>query len=196
VRPPLQFKFSNTVPTPVSQSFNLTAAESPPVQTGSGDGQLVLSLPAGAIPVPAHQRVVLLTVTPLDPARLGTLPVALYSDGNAYRVTASYQPGGAPIGSAAHPIDMVIETPVPSAALLTSLDGRSWTRLADHHIPSQAAVSATFTRFGYVLAAANVPVVTKPVSGGTSVVIVVVLGLAALVPLAAAVIWRWRRRRA
>ena len=195
VNPPAQFRATNSFPSPVSESVNLTATGSPQVGATSGDGQVVLSLPAGAIPPRRSENVALVSISPFDPAKLGALPVALYSDGNAYRVAASYQPSAATIPAAAKPVDVVIETPVPSSALLESSDGRTWTRLVDHHIPGQAAVAATFTNFGYLLAAANVPVVVKPASGGSRVLLVVILGLVALLPIAAALIWRNGRRR-
>lgn len=195
IHPPAQFKASNNPPYPVSESVTMTPKGSPQAVITSGDGQLVLTLPAGAIPAHAGDGTLLLALTPLDPAKLGALPVALFSDGNAYHVTASYQPSGRPVELAAQPMDAVVVTPVPSAALLQSTDGQTWTRVDDHHIPNQAAVAATITQFGYYMAAANVPVVTKAVSGSTRILLVVGLGLVALVPIVAAVFWRAGRRR-
>lgn len=80
-------------------------------------------------------------------------------------------------------------------ALLSSTDGKTWTRIPDHHIPGQAAVATTFTRFGYLLAAANVVVVPASSSSGTSILLVVLLGVAAAVLLTFSIFWRWRSPR-
>jgi hypothetical protein len=195
VHPPAAFKATNIAPLASSQTIDLTAFGSPQTGVATIDGQLVLTLPAGAIPASPPNTSVAISITPLDPATLGALPPGLYPDGNAYHVAAAYQPSGTRIPAPVRPVDAIVQTPVPSTALLGSSDGKTWVRVADHHIPSQAAVAATLTNFGYLLAAANVPAVTKHGSGGPGVLLVVILGLVAVIPLAAAVIWRHRRRR-
>ena len=195
VNPPAQFKASNNPPGPVTESVAVTGAESPQAVVTSGDGQFVVSIPAGAVAVPASDRSVFYSVTPLDPAKLGALPFGLFSDGNVYRLSAVARPSGQQVRSTSKPMDLVIETPVTSIALLESPDGKSWQHIPDHHIPKQAAVAATLTNLGYLLAAANVPVVTKPVGGSSRVILVVILGVVAVVPIVAAFFWRTRRRR-
>ena len=195
VSPPPAFRANNVSPVPVSESFDLTSSGSPEEAAGSGDAQLAITLPAGSIPPSTGQTSILISVTPVDPAKLAPLPPGLYSDGNAYRVTADYEPGKVSIPAAAQPMDAVLRTPVSSVALLTSPDGKSWTRIPDQHIPNLAAVATTFTNFGYLLAAANVPVVSKSSSSSAGIVLVVGLGIAAVLLLAAALIWRSERRR-
>jgi hypothetical protein len=195
VSPPSAFKASNVAPVAVSESIDLTSSGTPEEPAGSGDGQLVLTLPAGAIPPSSGHTSVVISVAPVDPGKLGPLPPGLYSDGNAYKVTAEYLPGRVSIPMAAQPVDAVLRTPVTSAELLTSPDGKTWSRIPDQHIPNQAAVSTSFTAFGYLLAAANVPLVTNPSSSGAGLLLVVGLGIAAVLLLAAALIWRSDRRR-
>lgn len=195
VHPPPAFKSTNAAPVAVSESFDLPSGGSAEEPAGSGDGQLALTLPAAAIPPSSGNTTVLVSVTPVDPAKLGRLPAGLYSDGNAYLVTASYEPGKVPIPSAAQPVDAVLRTPVSSVALLISADGKSWVRIPDQHIPNQAAVAASFSSFGYLVAAANVVVVPRSSSSAASLVLVVGLGAAALLLLAAAVVWRGDLRR-
>jgi hypothetical protein len=195
VNPPAAFKASNTRPGPVTESVDLAGAGSPAAVVTSGDGQLVISVPAGALPVSPADRSIFFSIKPLDPAKLGALPVGLFSDGNAYQLTAVVRPSGRTIDSTSKPMDAVIVTPATSIHLLQSSDGRSWAPIPDHHIPKQAAVSATVTKFGYLLAAANVPVVTRSAGGSSRVLLVVVLGIVAVLPLAAAVLWRNGRRR-
>ncbi len=195
VHPPPAFRSTNTPPVAVTESFDLTPTGSQEEPGGSGDGQLALTLPAGAIPPAPGRTSVLLGVTPVDPGKLAPLPLGLFADGNAYLVNAFYEPGHVPIQTAAKPIDAVVRTPVSSVALLASPDGKNWTRIPEQHIPTQAAVSTSFTTFGYLLAAANVVVVPPGSSSGTSIVLPVGLGIAALLLLSAAVIWRSDRRR-
>jgi MYXO-CTERM domain-containing protein len=195
VHPPPAFRSTNTPPETVTESFDLTPTGSQEEPGGSGDGQLALSLAAGAIPPSPGRNSVLLSFAPVDPAKLGPLPVGLFSDGNAYLVTAFYQPGRVPIPAPAKPIDAVIRTPVSSTALLISTDGKAWTRTPDQHIPTQAAVAATITSFGYLLAVANVPVVPPSSSSGTSIILPIGLGIASLLLLGAALLWRSDRRR-
>ena len=195
VHPPAAFKSTNITPVAVTQTLQLTSAGSEQSGAATIDGQLVLSLPAGAIPPARSNQSVDLTITPVDPVKLAPLPPGLYSDGNAYRITAVYQPTKTAIPAAAKPIDAVLRTPVSSAALLASTDGKSWVRVADQHIPTQAAVATTFTNFGYLLAAANVPVVTGSSSSSTNIVLLAGLGLAAIAAVTVSLLWRADRRR-
>jgi hypothetical protein len=195
VRPPAAFRSTNVVPQVITETIPLGPSGS--VQSGMAtiDGQFVLSLPAGAIPASTSDHAVLLTITPLDPAKLSPPPPGLFSDGNAYRVTASYQPSEAPVSDAVKPIDAVIRTPVPSVALLMSVDGKTWTRLADNHIPGQAAVATTFTQFGYFLPVTNARVVSVSSTRGSSLWLIVILGLVAAVLVGFSLLWRTRHRR-
>jgi hypothetical protein len=195
VNPPAQFKATNIAPIAVSQTIQLTGSGSNQTGVATTDGQLVLSLPAGAIPPSLNDTTASVSITPHDPAKLGPLPAGLYSDGNSYEVRVSYQPTGTHLTVAARPVDVVIVTPVPSVALLSSADGQTWHRVTDHHIPGQAAVAATITAFGYLLAAANAPVVVKPASGMWRILLIVGLGLLVGVPLVAALLLRNRGRR-
>ena len=195
VHPPPAFRSTNSAPVAVMESFDLTPTGSQQEPGGSGDGQLALTFPAGAIPPSPGKTSVLLSFAPFDPGKLGAVPVGLFSDGNAYLVTAFYEPGHVPIPAPAKPVDAVIRTPVSSTALLTSIDGRTWTRIPDQHIPTQAAVAATITSFGYLLTVTNVPVVAASSSSGTSIILPIGLGIAALLLLGAAVLWRSDRRR-
>jgi hypothetical protein len=195
VRPPPAFKATNIAPIAVSQTSTLTSTGSIQTQISTTDAQLALSLPAGAIPPSPSHSALRLGITPVDPAKLGQLPPGLYPDGNAYRVSASYQPNQQPIAEAVKPIDGILRTPVPSVALFTSVDGQTWSRLVDHHIPGQAAVATTFTKFGYLLAASNVPVVTRSSSRATTIWLVVGLGVVAVLLVAVLLLRRSGRLR-
>jgi hypothetical protein len=195
VHPPSAFSSTNIAPVATSQSLELTGTGSEQSGAGTPDGQAVLNLPAGALLSSAGQQSVSMSITPVDPAKLGRPPDDLYPDGNAYLITATYQPSGEHIPSAARTIDAVLRTPLSSVAMLTSTDGKSWTPIANHRIPTQAAVATTFTTFGYLLAAADVPAGAPSSSSGTSILVLVVLGLAPAILITISVLWRRRSRR-
>jgi hypothetical protein len=193
VNPPKQFKATNVQPLAVSQTIPLGPSGSPATGVATTEGQLVLGLAAGTFP-PAAGRNVVVSITPKDPARLGALPRGLYADGNAYLVSATYQPGATVISVSAKTVDGVLETPAPAKTVLLSVDGRSWSPIPTHHIHGRAAVATTFLRFGYLLAAASVPVNPRAGAGSNSgtVLLPILLGLAAVVAVTAAVLWRRR----
>ena len=204
VDPPPQFKAANLTPAQSREAIDLTPSGSPQIGGETGDGQFVLTLPAGAVPASTTESGIVLSIIPFDPARLAAVPDGLHPDGNAYEVTMSYAPSGQPIRVSDHPIDAIIETPVPSVALFTSPDGQTWTRIVDQHIPGRAAIYATFTDFGYFLTAYGVPpvaqpvapVVTRPASHSSKALLVIIVVLVALIPAVVAVWWRIRQRRA
>lgn len=195
VHPPPAFQSTNAAPVAVSESFDVPATGSAEEPAGSGDGQLAITFGAGAVPGSPNHNSVLVSVTPVDPAKLARLPAGLFSDGNAYLVSAFYEPGKVPIPGVAKPADAVIRTPVSSVALLFSTDGKAWARIPDQHIPLQAAIATTFSTFGYFLTVTNVVVVPPSSSSSASILLVVGLGVAALLLLAAALVWRGDRSR-
>jgi hypothetical protein len=192
VHPPSAFRSTNVPPVASStESIALASEQKYVFGSGTYDGQLVLSLSAGSVPPRAGQGSVDITIAAKDPVTLGPLPAGVYSDGNAYLVTATYQPSKARIPDPLKPMDVVIRTPVSSTELLFSSGGDSWMTVPDHHIPGQTAVASTVAGFGYILAASNVPVVARGTSRGSSLLIVGALGLAA-VSLVGISVW-WRR---
>lgn len=193
VSPPKQFEATNVQPIAVTQIIPVGATGSPATGVATPEGQLVLGLAAGTF-LPSSGRDVLMQLAPKDPRHLGAVPPGLFADGNAYLVTAIYHPGSSVITAAAKTVDAVIETPAPARTVLLSVDGRTWTPIPTHHIPGRAAVATTFVRFGYLLAAADVPVNPRASSssGSDTVLLPVLLGFAALVAVTAAILWRRR----
>jgi hypothetical protein len=198
VNPPRQFKATNISPLASTQSVALTSAGSPQAGVSTIDGQLVLALAAGAFPAASGQTSVEVATNPHDPAKLGVLPAGLFPDGNAYEVRATYRPSGTAITQAAHPVDAIIETPAPAETVLLSTDGKTWQPIATHHIPGRAAVATTFSKFGYLMAAASSPVdVTGSGSSGVwTYLLPILLGLVAIGLVTAALLWRRRSRQA
>ncbi len=86
VAPPKAFAAGNKAPRPSREDLALDAGGSRRDGVTSTDGQLVLDLPAGAVPPAAPGATASVAITPLDAATLGPLPDGRMPDGNAYRV--------------------------------------------------------------------------------------------------------------
>jgi hypothetical protein len=186
VKPPRAFAANNVAPHPTTQSVHLGPTGSPQVGVVSGDSQLVLNLPAGAIPPAPGETSASVSIRPLDPARLGPPPGGLFPDGNAYLVSVKYDRSGRLLADLAVPGDAVITAPAPGVTVLFSLDGTSWQRLQTSLVNGGTTLAASFHQPGYFLAGATVNVVGTAGSGSgkhTSVAI-----LAVLIALAAALL--------
>lgn len=196
VRPPSAFKASNIKP--LSVSFNLVVSAKGSAAAGgtTPDTQLTLSLAQGTFPEQGSATEITMMIDPLDPGKLGALPSGYYSDGNSYRITGVYEPGGAPVPAAAFPIDVIVATPAVSVGMLFSTDGKQWQKINDHHIPHMASVATTITDSGYLLAVANHVIVPPAPSGSSQIIFIVLLAAVAVLPLSAAfLVPRLRRRR-
>jgi hypothetical protein len=194
VNPPPGAGF-NTKPERDDVSVPLTADGSELAGPSAINGQVVLNLPAGAIPARAGADEVRMTVVPLAPHRLGALPNGLTPDGNAYEIRLRYRPSGASVTDLAVPGNIVLATPEPASVLLFSPEGRGWETLDTQRVGGPDSVGGPFRRAGHYVAA--VPGVSRPVeeSGGWletgRKVLVVVLSVALVANLA----WRVRERR-
>jgi hypothetical protein len=198
VTPPRAFAASNVRPHPINQSIHLGPNGSPQVGVVSGDSQLVLNLPAGAIPPSPGETAASVSIKPLDPARLGLPPAGLFADGNAYLVGIKYQTSGRPIAELAAAADAVLTAPAPALTILFSLDGTGWQRLQTSQVGGGTTVAAPFRQPGSFLAAATVNVMGTA-SGGTAkhtsvVVLALLIGLAAALLILAPVLYVRSRR--
>lgn len=160
VRPPAVFAAGNTVPRAKQSDVNLGPGGSAQAGFTSDDAQLVLNLPAGAIPAAAPATKASLTITPLDPATLAPLPGGANADGNAYRVEIAYVPGASALATLAAPSSALLTVPESAEKVFNSPDGRSWTQL--ELVPvDNSRVSFRLAAPGYVLASAA-PVAVAP----------------------------------
>src|SRR5687768_3192779 len=125
VNPPPGAGF-NTKPERDVVSVPLTPAGSELAGPSAVNGQVVLNLPEGAVPPRSGASAARITVTPLDPNRLGALPEGLTPAGNAYEIRVRYGPSGGTLAVLAVPGNIILATPEPASVLLFSSDGRAW----------------------------------------------------------------------
>ena len=159
----------------------------------TSDGQVTVVLADGAFGPRDGERSVTLTVEPLDP---GTLPAPggdLVTFGNAYAVSAVYEPSGTPVKKLGGQIDLILLYPVTpnvhaaTHTMLRSATGTSWKDLETTDSPAQQQVQAGIPGLGTFVAAgvpAPSPVAPAESGGGsntTAVVLLVLAGCALLV---------------
>ena len=140
----------------------------------NGDAQATVIVPNGAFPAHGHDDAVVLTLTPLDPATLGSLPDGRVAFGNAYQMTAAYRPSGAPAPQPAAPIDVVLLYPVTpdlqsaTHSVYASIDGKAWSALKGTDAPSVQQAEGKTGQLGYrVVAGVLASTPSTPSAGGT-----------------------------
>ncbi len=194
VHPPPRFAASNVAPVAVSTPIAFNGAESEPVVPQTPDVQFAVTLSQGALLARGDDRSAQIALTPLDPATLGAVPPGLAADGNAYRVTITYEPSGTPVTSLALDGDVFMITPHRAKVMLYSADGRTWSKLITQSLGSPTDIGTVFSRPGWYLAGALPSVVNGSGSGGSgtiTIAVIVAVAAAALGTLATLI----RRRR-
>jgi hypothetical protein len=180
VKPPAAFASGNIPPRPSDTDIPLGPTGSQQTGAQSEDNQLVLNLaPNAAAPHPPDTSV-RVHIEPLDPATLGPPPPEFRANGNAYRVTLTYEPSGAPVTSLTAGGNVLLTVPLPPAGLLYSGDGRTWSKLQTQIVPGQPIVGATFSAPGYYQGATHPAAAPKRGGGGISGTIIVAVLVAAL----------------
>lgn len=168
VNPPKAFAAGNVVPKPNHRDEVLGPAGSAQDGIASSDGQLVVDLPAGAIPLSGPVAKAAVIITPLDPATLGPLPAGSAPDGNAYRVEITSGLPAQPVAALAKPGTALLTVPQPTTKVFSSPDGRDWQEVQIFAV-SNITVSLRLPAGGYFLAsAAPIAVTSGPSSGGTA----------------------------
>jgi hypothetical protein len=159
VNPPESLRAGNVPPASGHFTVPLTATGSQVGAFATDDTQAALVLPQGSFRAAAGQRGVAVDITPLEPARLAGAPAGLRVAGNAYRVTASYQPSKQAVAQlAVSTANVTLVYPLLSGPVLSpdshrilySADGRSWTRLASTDVAASQQVTAPLQAPGYV----------------------------------------------
>src|SRR3954451_14052559 len=167
VKPPASSASGNVPPAPNDTDIPLTPTGSQQSGAQSEDNQLVLNLAPNAIPAHPPDTSVRIHVEPLDPATLGPVPPDVRPNGNAYRVTFTYQPSGAPATTITAPGNILLTVPLPAAGLLSSADGRAWTNIGKQTVPGQPIVGGPFTSVGWYLGATHPQTASKSGGGGS-----------------------------
>lgn len=203
VHPPPEFASGNKPPSSGHATIRLGPNGSEVSASGTDDGQVSLVLDQGAVPPAAGQQSVAITIDPLDPAKLAPVPAGLIAAGNAYRIQARYQPSGKPAQITKGQVAMVyplLSVPVASPfdyVVLTSPDGRAWTRQKSTTQPGSHQVSASFAGAGYFLVA--VPPGTASTSSGLNRRVLILLLVAVIYAIIMVIVvgrWLMRRRAA
>lgn len=135
------------------------------------DNQVTVVVEGGAIGPSPGQRSVRLVVEPVDPATLAPPGDGLAAFGNAYRLTASFQPSGNRIEAFDRPIQMIVVYPATSTLhanahdVLYSRDGEAWSPLDTNDSPGLQQAEARMPAPGYLLVA-GVPATPSPSGSG------------------------------
>lgn len=148
VHPPPAFASGNTAPKAGTCDLALTGPPEP-FFVSTPEGQLTLSLPAGALPAHVGDTKVHCAITPVDAATLAPLPAGVAADGNAYRVELTYVPSGMPVPPLTMPGNVVMTGPVAADSVLRLSGGGTWTRLASQTVSGPTVLGASFTGSDY-----------------------------------------------
>ena len=204
VSPPPDQASSNQQPLSVTQTQQLDK------QGGSGyvftpDGQAAVILgnkTFRGLPTEGQTGVVM-KIQPLDPATLGALPPGKQASGNAYRVTATFQPSGTSIAQFGAAVTItLIYPPVastgvtpPPRTIMWSKDGQTWAPITtqDSHAGLQAAASTRNSGY-FVVATPPLPATSTTTSHVRLLAIVILIALAVFVLAGVLYVVRTRRR--
>jgi len=166
VNPPPEFAKDNRKPTDVSQDVTLGPEGSVASNATTSDGQAIAGLDVGSVPLHLPDTAVRVQLTPVDPGTLGPLPAGLRPEGNAYRVTLTYQPSGQAVTTLAKPGTLAVTAAAPATSLLYSPDGKSWTDASGKPFGDNNGLFAQLTAPGYFLATSRNPARTATSTGG------------------------------
>jgi hypothetical protein len=200
VSPPPQLANGNESPRPKTAVLHLGPDGSPAQVVSSPDLQFSLVLAKGAFPPAAGQTSAEVTVTPMDPKTLGPAPAGLLITGNAYRLQATYEPGGTAVTALSHPSDLALVYPAsatsglhgPSHDVLTSVDGRAWRRLTTTDAPAAELATTTMSNLGYFVVAQSRSTLAAPAASSRLPLLLIIAVAWLLVLLGIYLIVRWR----
>jgi hypothetical protein len=192
VAPPPELESTNQQPT--SGTFPLQLGEDgvKGKVVFTSDNQITVIVAEGSIAAAPGQRSVELSVVPLDPATLAPPSDGLTVFGNAYAITATYQPSGKEIATVKDPMDVILIYPATatlhanSHEMLYSADGQSWEPLDSTDSAGQQQSEANVPGFGTVVVAGVLSASASPTaeeSGRTTlaIVLLVLAGCALLI---------------
>ena len=201
VIPPPDLAATNQQPAPGEGVIALTPQGSAAATIATNDGQTIVAFQPGSIAARAGETQVRVSVTPLDPASIGSPPSGYDYDGNAYRVTAKYATSGADAEIAVDscPAD-VLPKVCPSVVLRFPLfgtemfrsDGTTWTRVESHISPASLQLFGDTPTLGdFVVAGPNLP----PEKKGSKIALYLAIGLGAGALSVSIATWRSRSAR-
>jgi len=161
VSPPPNLASSNKPPSSGSLVVRFGPNGSIGGVASTNDLQATLVLSDASFPRASGQTSVKITVVPVDPGTLGRLPAGLTPHGNAYRISAAYQPGGraAPLAKNAdlalvYPATVTAGLTVVQHTILASGDGHRWIRQPTTDAPVAQQATASVHALGYFVVGA------------------------------------------
>ena len=159
----------------------------------TSDNQVTVIVADGAVGPRPGETSVRLSVEPLDAATLPPPAGGLETFGNAYSLSATYEPSGTPVEKLGGEIDLILLYPVTpdvhaaTHELLRSATGTSWRALESTDSVAQQQAQARIPGLGtFVVAGVPAPSPIAPVEtggGGTNTTAIVLLVLAGCVLL-------------
>jgi hypothetical protein len=163
VDPPAFWASGNVEPKAAASVIALGPGGSAAAGIATPDGQFAIDVGRGAIARHGEDRDIAVAITPVDPKHLASVPLHLRANGNAYRVTMTYEPSRTAVAAIAKPGSLLIEIPELGNHLFRSAGGQVWSPLAAQAVPPrELSLSAAFTGPGYYLAATNLPELVGP----------------------------------
>lgn len=212
VNPPKSLKAANRPPDRGEGTAKLGPKGSAQATIGTNDGQALVSLSEGSVKSSPGQTSVKIVLEPIDPRTLGSPPPDLNYDGNAYKITATYEPSGrivtfaatdCPVGAQPKRCPTLVLRYAFGATKMLRRAANSWVDVSGTSPASQSLqIYADVPSMGTFVAAGPPRPETASPSRAGDYIAIAVAGLA----VAAAVIalrsnfvrrrWRrWRKRR-
>jgi hypothetical protein len=184
VSPPPDQAAGNQPPASGSGTVTFTGGTSDPASVFTDDAQVTLSLPQGALAPAGGQTGVRIAITPVRPQP--PAPAGYIADGNAYSITATYAPSGAP-AALLNPVLLDLRYPPghrPES--IYRIDAAGWTSMDGSVQTLLMTVDARISQTGQFVAGRPAAAAAPGRSGlsGALFVIAVVVVLAGLLLVA------------
>lgn len=172
VDPPPELANSNLPPASGTTRIRIGPQGSAAAFFATDDAQVTMNVPKGAFPARPGNTSVDMTIEPVDPASVGPLPGQLSVKGNAYHVSAAYQPTGDRVNRLDASIVAILTYPslsndLGNHALVVSPDGERWQRIKTHDQHATKQVNGRLRSLGY-LAVASAPLPSTGPDGTSS----------------------------
>ncbi|MGH7255044.1 MAG: hypothetical protein ACREI3_04635 [Nitrospirales bacterium] len=165
VRPPWYVGAANIKPERSHTDIPFENGASSLVGLTSQDGQVVLNLPAGAMPPAGGASAVRVSFEPIDPKKLAKPPAGTRPDGNAYRLGMTYLPSQQPLEQTAAPGNVIVVVPEEADKILYSPDGEAWEPMPTQVLGDPTTVGTIFSRGGYYTVSTSLPQFEDPDKG-------------------------------
>jgi hypothetical protein len=162
VNPPPAVASTNNEPPGASITVKFGPKGSVAQTLEPSDGQLLLVMRAGLFPSQPGAKDVLVVAKPMDPAKYPPLPNGLQVLGNAYTISAAYEPGSDRVKRLSFPAVGILTYPIAvnlhttDHTLFLSTDGKSWQAINSTDVPGLTQVQGTVPALGTLAVGARV----------------------------------------